>query len=453
MDYCIIDIETTGGHSRGEKITEIAIYRHNGEKVVEEFVSLINPEKRIPYNITMLTGITNEMVEDAPKFYEVAKRIVEITQDSIFVAHNSRFDYNFVREEFKRLGYDYSRETLCTVKLSRTLIPGMESYSLGKLCRQLSIDITARHRAAGDALATVRLFELLLTRDKLDLIRKNLIKNRGYNSPIREEQVRALPDKTGVYYFHNADGDIIYIGKSLDIRSRIASHLNNYDTQKGVELMQAAHSISFELTGSELVALLLESDEIKKHKPLYNRAQRRALYPVGVYSSVNEQGYVTLQTASTAKKQSPVMLYANKTAAHYSLTTICERYDLCPGLAELYTCTKGCLHYSMKGCKGAALGHESPEDYNQKVEKLLERHRLPGENLLIVDEGRNPEEHSVVLVENGCYQGFGFFSKHETLFSPDQVKIYIDYRPATRDTQTIIEAYIRKGKMQKMIAF
>lgn len=160
--YAIIDVETTGGSPGTDKITEIAIYIHDGLKVVDEYISLVNPEKSIPYNITLLTGITDEMVAGAPKFYEIARRIVELTDNKIVVAHNSSFDYNFIRCEFKSLGYNYQRKQLCTVRLSRKLIPGLRSYSLGTLCNELHIKITGRHRAAGDALATVKLFEMLL---------------------------------------------------------------------------------------------------------------------------------------------------------------------------------------------------------------------------------------------------------------------------------------------------
>ena len=161
--YAIIDIETTGGSHKTEKITEIAIFVHDGIKIVNEFATLINPEKDIPYFITNLTGITNAMVANAPKFYEVARRIVELTENCTFVAHNVSFDYRFVAEEFLRLGYEYKRDLLCTVRMSRKHLPGKRSYSLGNLCQELGIRVNGRHRAAGDALATVKLFELLQT--------------------------------------------------------------------------------------------------------------------------------------------------------------------------------------------------------------------------------------------------------------------------------------------------
>jgi DNA polymerase III subunit epsilon len=162
--YAIIDIETTGQSSAKGKITEIAIYIHDGFRVTDSFTSLINPECFIPDFITRLTGIDNEMVRNAPKFYEIARRIVEITQEKVFVAHNVSFDYGFIREEFNRLGYDYQRKTMCTVRLGRKYLSGYRSYSLGKICDELGIQINGRHRAAGDALATVKLFEIILAK-------------------------------------------------------------------------------------------------------------------------------------------------------------------------------------------------------------------------------------------------------------------------------------------------
>lgn len=165
--YAIIDIETTGQAAKTGKITEIAIFIHNGFEITESFTSLINPECYIPGFITNLTGIDNEMVKTAPNFFEVARKIVEMTTDKVFVAHNVSFDYKFIQEEFKRLGYNYERKTMCTVRMGRKFLPGHKSYSLGKLCDELNISINGRHRAAGDALATVKLFELILARKGL----------------------------------------------------------------------------------------------------------------------------------------------------------------------------------------------------------------------------------------------------------------------------------------------
>jgi DNA polymerase-3 subunit epsilon len=214
--YAIVDIETTGGSARTEKITEIAIYLHDGNQITGEYVTLINPERNIPYFITNLTGITNEMVEDAPRFYEIAKTIVELTEGRTFVAHNARFDYSFIRQEFKSLGFNYKRNILDTVALSRKLIPGHSSYSLGNICKDLNIMINGRHRAAGDAHATVKLFEILVAKDaELSDSKSGLIRNTKVsklNPKLDINKIDAIPDVPGIYYFYNENGNLIYIG-------------------------------------------------------------------------------------------------------------------------------------------------------------------------------------------------------------------------------------------------
>ena len=224
--YAIIDIETTGGSARLEKITEIAIYLHDGNQITGEFVSLVNPERNIPYFITNLTGITNEMVEDAPRFYEIAKKIIELTEGRTFVAHNARFDYSFIRQEYKSLGFNFKRNILDTVALSRKLLPGHKSYSLGNICKDLNISINGRHRAAGDALATVRLFEILIARDiEINGGRSSLLKNTRVsklNPKLDINKIESIPDEPGVYYFYNEKGDLIYIGKSRNLQQRIS---------------------------------------------------------------------------------------------------------------------------------------------------------------------------------------------------------------------------------------
>jgi DNA polymerase-3 subunit epsilon len=258
--YAIVDIETTGGSPKTEKITEIAIYIHDGEKIIDEYVTLINPERNIPYFITNITGITNEMVENAPCFFEVARKIVEITEGCTFVAHNARFDYSFLRHEFKALGFNFKRNILDTVTLSRKLFPGHKSYSLGNICADLGIPINGRHRAAGDALATATLFDMLLERDKsLNGGNISLLKNAKIaklNPNIDLKKIEAIPEEPGVYYFYNEKGDLIYIGKSRNLMQRVYTHLSNNSVGKTMEMRDQIADIDWELTGSELIGLL-----------------------------------------------------------------------------------------------------------------------------------------------------------------------------------------------------
>ena len=233
MHYAIVDIETTGGSPKSSKITEIAIYKHNGKEIIDEYVTLINPEMKIPEFIVRLTGISDKMVETAPKFYEVARKIIEFTEECIFVAHNVGFDYGIIRHEFKTLGYDYRKPHLCTVRASRYVIPGMESYSLGKLSRNLGIEIKGRHRAGGDALATAHLFTQLIEKDpqNLSTFIQEEINPKILHPNLDLESLENIPSKTGVYKFYDEDNRLIYIGKSKQIKSRVDQHLRNNKTK------------------------------------------------------------------------------------------------------------------------------------------------------------------------------------------------------------------------------
>ena len=305
MNYAIIDIETTGGTANRSKIIEIAIAVHDGLKVVDTYETLINPETSIPPGITQLTGITQEMVVDAPKFYEVAKKIVEMTKKTIFVAHNVRFDYSFVKEEFRRLGFAYTRRQLCTVRLSRQAFPGLPSYSLSNLIRHFKLPCSNRHRAMGDVEATIVLFEKILAKEAGEEQVEDMV-NLGVKESllpknITLEQLHALPEDCGVYYLHDEVGDVVYVGKSINIKKRVMEHFAKV-TEKARKLQQYVDDISFEITGSELVALLLESYEIKRLRPIVNRAQRRSYFPYVIYQYTDAHGYICLDiTKPTAK--------------------------------------------------------------------------------------------------------------------------------------------------------
>src|SRR5512133_1045775 len=322
--YAIVDIETTGGSSRLEKITEIAIYQHDGEKITGEFASLINPERNIPYFITSLTGITNEMVEYAPRFFEIAKKIVELTEGRTFVAHNARFDYSFLREEFKSLGYNFRRPLLDTVTLSRKLLPGHVSYSLGNICKDLHIVINGRHRAGGDAFATVKLLEILLEKDReLALSGKNIMKSTRIsklNPNLNLSKLENIPEEPGVYYFYNDRHDLIYIGKSRNLQQRISTHLSNNTTNRAMEMRDLISDIDWETTGSELIALLKESAEIKRNKPVYNRAQRSSGFQWGMFSVIDDNGYMNFRFGRVCNiDEIPVSVYSSKEKARSKL--------------------------------------------------------------------------------------------------------------------------------------
>ncbi len=279
--YAIIDIETTGGSIYDERITEIAIYRYDGHGIVDQFSSLVNPERKIQAFVVKLTGITDAMVKKAPKFHEIAKRVVEITENCIFVAHNADFDYRVIRKEFKELGYDYLRDTLDTVQLSKNLIPDMPSYSLGKLCKSLGIPVANRHRADGDAYATVSLLELLLQKDEQKNIITTSIKDAAIT--IRKEKLSAaikeVPAKTGVFYIHQSNGRVMYIGKGKNMRSKL-SQLLAKNSKKALSIQNKLASVSYDETGNYVMARLLFNKEVAIHKPRYNSNYYHLAKPV-----------------------------------------------------------------------------------------------------------------------------------------------------------------------------
>ena len=448
--YAIIDVETTGLSPKTERLTEIAIIIFEDGDIIDEFSSLINPEKKVPYRITQLTGINDQMVQAAPHFYEIAKKIVEMTSDCTFVAHNASFDYRFIQAEFSRYGFDYQRKVLDTVKLSRKLLPGFRSYSLGKLTAQLGIQINNRHRALGDAKATVELLKKLISVDP-DLAQLNL---RGLNSRLKREILDALPHEVGVYYFYNEKDDLIYIGKSNNIHDRVVSHLNNTTTRKAMEMREQIAHVDFERCGSELVALLLESNEIKKHMPIYNRAQRRTTYIWGLYDYFDDKGYHCLQANRTSNSEhQPLTVFSSKRSAIGELERINEQYQLCQSKNGLYQSEGACFHYGIQQCFGACIGEELAVDYNERVLQAITKYQYDSKNLLIIDSGRNSDERALILIENNIYQGFGYISMEELSQPIEIIKSFIKPFADNRDVSSIIRGYLKRKKVEAIIEF
>lgn len=444
--YSIIDIETTGNAYKGQKITELCVLLFDGKRIVDEFTSLVNPEQPISNRITSLTGITNAMVQEAPKFYEIAKEVEELTKDSIFVAHNVNFDYNVIRDEFKSLGFDFKRKKLCTVRLSRKIIPGLSSYSLGNICAAEGIEITARHRAKGDAVATAVLFGRLLSRDHHLTVNSFLNpRSRQASLPplLDKKVVDSLPETPGVYYFKNLQETVIYVGKANNIKQRVISHF--YDKKKrGVTMCLETANITCKETGSELLALLLESSEIKHHYPKFNRAQRKASEAVGLSSYEDQKGIVHLVFNRLKLTTNPIMKFYSVAACRSLLEKICERFDLCPKYCQLQTSVNACFRYQLKQCRGICSGRESVQSYNVRVQKAIESLGLQTENLVIKEKGRNDKEMGFVLILNGIYQGFGYLDKKMKLSTPDAYLSYVQFKKDNKDVQRILKSHLSK---------
>ena len=450
--YAILDIETTGGKYNEEGITEIAIYRFDGHKVVDQFISLINPEIPIQPFVVGLTGINNEMLRNAPKFFEVAKRIVEITSDCVLVAHNAKFDYRILSTEFSRLGFEYERESLCTVELAQKLMPGQPSYSLGKLARALGIPVSDRHRANGDAQATVKLFKMLLAKDssKEILISSVRTKPKITMDTKLVRLLEELPSITGVYYLHNSKGQIIYIGKSKNIKKRVLQHFTN-DNRKSREVQKEVAAITYEATGNELNALLKENEEIKKNKPKFNKALTRTVFSYALYRSEDENGYIHLKIGKADGRKKSITTFTNLQQAKMVLTNILEEYQLCQKYTGLHTGNGSCFNYSIKQCNGACIGEEDMAAYNERVNEVIRKYSYENLNMLVIDRGRDVDEKSALLVEEGKFKGIGYFNLNYQLNNLEIIKSIITPMQSDRDAQHIIQSYLRRNHRLKVI--
>lgn len=449
--YSIVDIETTGNGYKGSKITEISIFLFDGENIIDEYTTLVNPESSIPAFITNLTGITDAMVRTAPKFYEIAKKVHEFTRDTIFVAHNVNFDYNIIQSEFKSLGFDFKRKKLCTVRLSRKIIPGLNSYSLGNICSAEGIHIADRHRAKGDAEATVELFRRLIQRDQSFIINSFLNpRSRQATLPplLDKKVVDALPETYGVYYFKDVNQDVIYVGKANNIKQRVISHF--YDKKKKeVTMCLETADIGYTETGSELLALLLESAEIKKKYPKYNRAQRRANEAVGLFSYEDQRGILHLAYNRLKLVPNVLMKFYSVAECRNMLERICEEFELCPKYCHLQTNVNACFHYQIKKCKGICSGKEVIASYNERVQKAIASIGLHVNDLVIKQKGRTENETGFALILDGIYKGFGYVDASQEPAAPEDYLFFIQPQQDNRDVQRILSAYLRKEEASK----
>jgi DNA polymerase-3 subunit epsilon len=454
--YAILDIETTGGKYNEEGITEIAIYKFDGHQIVDQFCSLVNPERNIQPFVINLTGINNQMLRNAPKFHEVAKRIIEITDNCTIVAHNAQFDNRILSTEFDRLGYPFEKNMLCTVELSKKLIPDLPSYSLGKLVRSLGIPITDRHRAQGDAKATVELFKLLLEKDIEKVIISDTIKKEPKRqlAPKLLDMIKAAPTTIGVYYMHRKNGKIIYVGKSKNIKKRLIQHFTN-DNKKSKKIQLEVVSVSYEETGNDLIAQLKESQEIKKLKPIFNHALKTTIFQSQLYSYMDENGYANLRIEKVPMEQEEeknlITTFTNYQQAKSLLYKITDEFHLCQKLNHLEKTEGACFNHGLKTCHGACIELETPFDYNTRVQKFIDKSSYEFDHMLLIDKGRSIQEHSVILIKNGTYRGYGFFNLNFQINNPEVLKSIINPMENNRDTQHIIQGYLRKNKVQKIL--
>lgn len=445
--YCIVDIETTGNGIKGNKITEIAIFRFENGRISREFHSLVNPGCEIPRFITALTGIDANMVRNAPGLGDLAGQILEITKDSIFVAHSVNFDYHVIKNEFRELGIDFCMKRLCTVRLSRSIFPGLHSYSLGKLCASLDIPLTDRHRARGDAMATVSLFRKILDSEQAENLIKGFLNARSQEATLPPELpgavYRNLPEKTGVYYFRNTSGQVIYVGKAKNIKKRVLSHF--YDkSDKEARMCRETADIDFELSGSELVALLMESAAIKQLYPLYNRSQKRQIPQYAIFCYTDRRGIRHLAYNRIKGIPNPLASFYSITDCRLYLEKLCSQFGLCPKYCHLQEQTEGCNHFRISSCQGICRGTEAVQDYNAKVEAAITDAAASNCHLIIKEKGRTVNETAIILVKDGMYSGYGFIDREQAVPTLQDAMAYITPQKNTPETERLLHTYSMK---------
>lgn len=404
MLYAVVDIETTGSFAAANGITEIAIVIHDGKQVLHFYETLVNPQVPIPYFIQRLTGINNSMVETAPPFNEIAAQVNELLQDKVFVAHNVNFDYSFVKHHLQACGFELNTKKLCTVRLARKVLPGLNGYSLGKLTQQLRITHTNHHRAGGDALATADLLAIITQKDTEGAI-AGMLKGRNseqYLPPhLPVDELEGLPTATGVYYFYNAAGKAIYIGKARNIRKRVRNHFSNNKTNRQKQdFLRETHHISYKECATELMAHILESIEIRKLWPVHNRSQRGYLAQYGLFVYEDMQGYTRFAVEKIRRSVKPLYTFNTITEGHFMLRQMVEDFGLCTRLCNISTAAD---------CGCAEPAHEV-ENYNAKAMEAIEHIRSTLPTFALIDKGIDDNEYSCILMKNGNISGMGYIT-------------------------------------------
>ena len=380
-----LDIETNGGSGERGRITEIALIRVENGEVVEEFSSLVNPGGSIPYWITKLTGITNEDVADAPYFDEIAAEVYRILDGAIFVAHNVRFDFSFIKRQLEALGYIFRPKLFCTVRMSRALYVEHKGHSLEKIINRHKIIVKGRHRAAADAQAILDFTRLAIQEKGYEAFQNAValqMKTKTLPPNVDEAAFAQLPQGPGIYIFEDSDGSPLYVGKSVNIRSRVMSHFAN-DTKiaKEMKLSLTSHNISFIETETEIEALLLESAKIKELQPIHNQLLRRTTKQAVLVKQEDENGYATISIESRNLNEETELdsiygVYTSRMKAKSRLESLMQTFQLCPKLLGLENSKGRCFRSHLGLCKGACAGQESPENYNRRVEYALERSKI-----------------------------------------------------------------------------
>ena len=442
MLFAIVDIETTGGHASANGITEVAIVVHDGHEVLHCYETLINPLAPIPYHIQNLTGITNEMVATAPHFTEVAATIFDLLRDKVFVAHNVNFDYSFLRHQLQLAGYKLDVKKLCTVRLARKIIPGHKRYGLGSICGVLGIEHTEKHRAMGDCAATTELFALLYRTDFKNEM-ASMLKGRNSeqylppNLPV--ESLAQLPECPGVYYFYNASGKVIYVGKAINLQRRVRSHFsNNKTSRQKADFLREIHSIDHRCTPTDLMAQILESVEIRKLWPAYNRSQKGHHPLYGVVHYTDRNGYERLAVEKLRPGTAAVYSFNSLFEGQQWLQRLQSEFELCPRLCNLAAEADCAGGKKSLLCPAVCGTTQSPDAYNDKVCEALRWIDTTLPTFLLLSPQRNAEECPAILVQKGKFYGMGTVCTESDILDLDSARSQLEPMPDNDFIRSII---------------
>ena len=445
--YAIIDVETTGGSPSVDRVVEVAIFVFDGEKITDSYSTLLNPKRPIDPYVTKLTGISNDMVKDAPLFEDVHERILELMHENIFVAHNVKFDFGMIRQEFKRMGIDFNRKQLDTVNLARKVIPGFQSYSLGNICDSLGIEITDRHRATGDAEATVKLLQLILAKQASQKYIEIEL-NHGIDVDLlppylSKGEIEKLPEDAGVFYYKDETGKVLYLDGSKNIRKKVITEFSKpADSPDAKRMFELMRNIDYELTGNELTAKLLSYRELKKHLPEFNKKPRIQNHSHGIFIDHDEQGFLQMKIHPLDWAEGElIMRFPSKSVANKILSKIITENNLHGWFA---------LRSKMKE---QGIEEKGLKNYNTQIEKAVRKHLYKNPNFFLLAPGIHPDEQAVIWIEANTYKGFGYFNPEFTAITPESLKEVVKRDEDDVEVQKIIRAQMRKMKGMKMIAY
>lgn len=414
-----VDIETNGlNHIRG-RVIEVAAIRVEDGRITRVFNQLIDPGSALPFFITNLTGIHDQDLRGAQTFHQIASELYDILSGAIFVAHNVRFDYSFLKQEFKRTGKTFLPKQLCTVKLSRTLYPDQKSHKLESLISRHGFSYEKRHRAYDDALILWQFVQHVQNNFSAELIDAAVakqIRQPAIPKGLAHDLIKDLPDSPGVYIFEDEQNKPLYIGKSINIKKRVLSHFgHDHDDGKEFKIAQSVKNISTITTGGELEALLLESNLVKEMMPLYNRKLRRTQKLLLAKQTISEDGYISVSLEEAHQLEpddlsSILAVYARRSQARDNLNDLQKLYELCPKLLGLEKSKAACFLYQLHKCRGACTGRESAAEYNKRLSLAFERQRIqqwPYSGPILLQEKQIENAHPTtgMIVDQWCVIG------------------------------------------------